>query len=603
MMATASHDPAHVATDKLIAEMEKKISAEYSQAVSELTEKLNNHLSKFEEKDKKKLEELAAGTITQEAYDRWRTGQIMTGERWENMRNAVAQDLHNANRVARSIVNGYMPEVYALNHNYGAYEIEKGLNISTSLTLYDRPTVERLMRENPELLQPQGKQMKQTFGEFDAYKNGKKITISPQKEKAFQKLLAENRDIRWQKGKLQSVTLQAILQGESIPNMARRIARDLTEINRKSSIRYARTATTSAENAGRIDSYKRAESMGIEMLKEWMATADDRTRDSHIALDGVKVGVDDVFPNGCAFPGDPSGPASEVWNCRCTLIAALKGFDSDRYTAKDWKNGLTFDEWQAQKAAESPETAMPEAEVQTPNERPSRGQVDTGYSGKIDNSDLKDYNDQALRQIMQDTGFNEDQARRAQEALQDYFGGDFEDYTSGKYPEKVKEIDDILSHMPAYDGSIYRGMTLDDDSYSQYADLKPGDELTMRSLSSWTSKPQVAARFGDIGYEDSDSVIIRCAQNQSGAGVQHISKMGDWEAEVLSPSGTSWRVVGSEKVSKEDYARDFYRGLMKDESLTDEERAEAKRMLSMINRDPDSYAMRDVILLTVEEVR
>lgn len=59
----------------------------------------------------------------------------------------LAADLHNVNKIAKSITQGYMPEVYALNHNYSTFQIEKGSRIDTSYTLYDRHTVERLFRK------------------------------------------------------------------------------------------------------------------------------------------------------------------------------------------------------------------------------------------------------------------------------------------------------------------------------------------------------------------------------------------------------------------------------------------------------------------------
>lgn len=320
-------DPAHKATDDILEQLEGKISKEYEKAAREASVKLQKHLSAFEAKDIAKRADLAKGLITEKEYKDWRVGQMMMGKRWEEMSDTLAQDFHNVNRISRSIVNGYMPEVYALNHNYGTFEVEKGALVDTSYTLYDRQTVERLLRDEPDLLMPPGKQLEKTFGEFDAYKSGKPVIISPKKEAAFKKLIRENKDVRWQRGKIQSVTLQSILQGESIPNMAKRIAREMGEINRSATIRYARTATTAAENAGRIDSYKRAEDLGIEMEQEWMATIDMRTRPSHIAMDGERVAVGETFSNGCKYPADPDGEPEEVYNCFVgdTLVAT----DSD----------------------------------------------------------------------------------------------------------------------------------------------------------------------------------------------------------------------------------------------------------------------------------
>ncbi|MBM7000618.1 hypothetical protein I3I95_10930 [bacterium] len=77
------------------------------------------------------------------------------------------------------------------------------------------------------------------------------------------------------------------------------------------------------------------------------ATLDRRTRRSHRALDGEAVGDDGRSGNGCRYPGDPRGRGSEVWNCRCTMVASMPGADAikDRNAKKletsyeDWKAG------------------------------------------------------------------------------------------------------------------------------------------------------------------------------------------------------------------------------------------------------------------------
>lgn len=95
--------------------------------------------------------------------------------------------------------------------------------------------------------------------------------------------------------------------------------------------------------------YRRAEGMGIEMEQEWMAAIDSRTRDSHRRLDGQRVAVGESWesdhgPIRC--PGDPEAHPAEVWNCRCTVRAVIKGFDyDDSARFSRLPEGMTYEEW------------------------------------------------------------------------------------------------------------------------------------------------------------------------------------------------------------------------------------------------------------------
>jgi SPP1 gp7 family putative phage head morphogenesis protein len=312
-------DIGHYETELILRETEADVARVYRQATDEVEKKLEEYLRKFKVKDQIKREQLKAGEITKAEYDYWRTGQIAIGKRWTEMKDTLAQDLHNANNLARSIVQGHMPEVYAVNHNYATFQVEKDSLVDTSYTLYDRQTVERLIRDQPDLLPPPGQRMKER--------------------------IAAGKDIAWQRGHIQSVMTQSILQGESIPHIAQRIARTMGESNRKSTVRYARTATTGAENAGRVDAYKRAEDMGIELEQEWLATLDSRTRDSHRDMDGESVKVGETFSNGCRYPGDPRGPAAEIWNCRCTLVSRVEGVNQSDAPRNSNLGDMSYEEW------------------------------------------------------------------------------------------------------------------------------------------------------------------------------------------------------------------------------------------------------------------
>ena len=306
-------DYAHKYTDQQLEVLEKRFQAVYRQAEREVNDKLMNYLHKFKAKDDAKRKLLEAGKITEEEYKKWRYGQMMTGKHWKEMRDRLAQDYTNANQNAVDAMNHRLPDVFAENTNYSMYDIENGLHVDTSFTMYDRQTVDRLLRDNPELL-PQPK-----------------VDIP--------------KDLRWNKQKIQSAVEQGILQGESIPKIAKRLQK-VTDMNKSAATRNARTAMTGAQNGGRIESYKRAKDLGIDMRQCWLATMDSRVRHSHAVMDGETQEVGKEFSNGCMYPGDPNGPPSETWNCRCTLIAQLKGFEHDVSQGRFSKlDDMSYDEW------------------------------------------------------------------------------------------------------------------------------------------------------------------------------------------------------------------------------------------------------------------
>lgn len=316
-------DLGHEETERLIKRMTADVQKVYLQASKEVQAKLDDYFRRFEIKDEIWVRKVSNGEAKKEDYIKWRQSQLMVGQRWETLQQKLSEELHQSNVTARKLVDQYRAEAYAVNFNYGTYLVESQSKIDTAFTLYNREAVERIIREEPELLPPPGKQMK--------------------------KLLKENPDIAWQKGQIQSVTMQAIVQGESIPNFAKRIARDMGEINHKSTIRYARTAMTGAQNAGRVDSFHRAEELGIDMEQVWVSVLDGRTRYEHRQLDGMRVKVGEPFKvDGYTimFPGDPSAPPEMVYNCRCGVWAQVKGWKTDlsRRSLADL-DGMSYDEW------------------------------------------------------------------------------------------------------------------------------------------------------------------------------------------------------------------------------------------------------------------
>ena len=140
-------DEGHSLTDKELARLTQELDKIYGQASKEVEEKLNDYMRRFKVKDAIKQRQVKAGEISREEWINWRVGQIAVGQRWEEMRNSLAEDLTNVDKIATQMVGESMHDVYALNHNFGTFEVEKGSLIDTSYTLYDRHTVERLVKE------------------------------------------------------------------------------------------------------------------------------------------------------------------------------------------------------------------------------------------------------------------------------------------------------------------------------------------------------------------------------------------------------------------------------------------------------------------------
>lgn len=184
-------------------------------------------------------------------------------------------------------------------------------------------------------------------------------------------------------------------------------------------------------------------------------------------------------------------------------------------------------------------------------QKEKRKQLNTGYSGKVPDNELDKFNKKALEQIKTDTGYSDEKAKELQEALKEYFGGDYTSILNGE-TETAKIIRDGIERMPAYEGSISRGMTLNNSDVRMFSDLKKGDELPRRGIiESWTSNKGTAIGYGGISDYERSSVILECEKNETAVGVQHLSLFGTDESEVLSSS--KYEVVEVIKESKYDY--------------------------------------------------
>lgn len=316
-------DPAHEAADRTIEGLRREFERVYRRAEKEARRALERHLKKFAETDARMAERVEKGELSEEDYRRWREVKMLNGDSYRALIDQAARGYADAGAYASAAVEGRLPEVYAENVNYGAYQVESEARVDTAFALQDADTVQRLVTDK------------------DAYLPRVSHDVA--------------KDAIWNRKLLADQITQGVMLGESIPKIAARVAR-VTGQNVAGAARVARTSVTAAECAGRVDSYRRAKSMGIDLKQEWLATLDTRTRRSHRKLDGEKVEVGSTFSNGCRYPGDPQAPYGEICNCRCTLIAAVEGVDySDGKRWSRLPGGMTYDDWKAGKDLDAAE--------------------------------------------------------------------------------------------------------------------------------------------------------------------------------------------------------------------------------------------------------
>jgi uncharacterized protein with gpF-like domain len=123
--------------------------------------------------------------------------------------------------------------------------------------------------------------------------------------------------------------ISAGLEANEAPrDIARRIRDDVGQMSAGRALTIARTETHAAHNTGQQMSVEQAsDEFEVELVKEWVATEDDRTREDHLNADGQTVALDQPFTVGGAklmFPGDPNGPPEQIINCRCTVVYVPK---------------------------------------------------------------------------------------------------------------------------------------------------------------------------------------------------------------------------------------------------------------------------------------
>lgn len=140
------------------------------------------------------------------------------------------------------------------------------------------------------------------------------------------------RDMEDLKIKTVSDVQLAISQGKSYSEIARSMAKNMDNGAGATTFRkaYNKAMTIVRTEGGRIrneaaySAMLEAKKKGADIAKQWIATLDSRTRDSHARLDGETRELEEPFSNGLLYPCQQGGAAAEVINCRCVATSRAR---------------------------------------------------------------------------------------------------------------------------------------------------------------------------------------------------------------------------------------------------------------------------------------
>ena len=169
---------------------------------------------------------------------------------------------------------------------------------------------------------------------IDQKKVAAAIKLDPKISKNLYTKLGE--DVAFLKKRIANNISRGIATASEYKVIARNIAAD-SNVGFNRAMRIARTEGHGVQVKAAVDVQHEAKSKGADIVKQWDAALDGRTRESHRQVDGEIRELDEKFSNNMMYPSDPAGGAAEVVNCRCALLQRAKWAldDEELETLKD----------------------------------------------------------------------------------------------------------------------------------------------------------------------------------------------------------------------------------------------------------------------------
>ena len=124
------------------------------------------------------------------------------------------------------------------------------------------------------------------------------------------------------------VVKQGLINGQSYVKQAQAL-KETFNGNAYNALRVVRTEGNRLANAGTYLNSEDLKESGVRIRRQWVATLDGRTRDSHQMLDGQfedDEGLFHIHGLSARYPGDFGDPAEDI-SCRCGTIDVVQGLE------------------------------------------------------------------------------------------------------------------------------------------------------------------------------------------------------------------------------------------------------------------------------------
>lgn len=307
---------------------------------------------------------------------------------------------------------------------------------------------------------------------------------------------------------------RGIASASMYSEMSRNIA-GYAGISKNKAMRIARTEAHRIQCKATADAQWKAKKKGADVVKQWDASLDGKTRDTHRQLDGQIRELDEPFEvagKKAMQPGDFGDPAEDC-NCRCALLQRARWALDDDYTK--WSPDapvLISDDGTTQFVK------IEAKDYNTFKETYQQLSLNLQFfaKNKLNNMDI-----QSIHDYMSSKSYVVNEKLRT--------GGKLSDVEQ----EMVNNLNKALDKMPKYDGNLQRSLYFyNEEAINEFLkDYKVGEPVEYKEFLS-TTKGETYNPDGQV------QIFIRDAKNG-----RDISSFNKEEQEVLYKNNSTFNVL------------------------------------------------------------